>query len=83
MQVSVDGGKWDCAGWVNFTFTMFQKLQENYGIPRTDFFRYLHVQHFVKTHLHNFDNAESDMLDLCFGKILIGKHAISYLCGIL
>lgn len=62
---------------------MLQQLQENYEIPKTDFFRYLQVRHFVKTHLHNFESAEADKLDLCFSKSVLDKRAISFLYGIL
>lgn len=33
---------------------IIQHLQEKYGLSRTDFFRYLQIGHFVKTHFNDY-----------------------------
>ena len=37
--------------YVSGSFVSFQQLQEKYGLAKSDFFRYLQVRHFVRTHL--------------------------------
>lgn len=38
----------------SFTVGIIQHLQEKYGLSRTDFFMYLQIGHFVKTHLNDY-----------------------------
>ncbi|KAF3842432.1 hypothetical protein F7725_024383 [Dissostichus mawsoni] len=49
--------------YIRGTFASFQQLQEKYGLARADFFKYLQIRHFVRTHLHDFETATPDKLD--------------------
>ncbi|KAF3847910.1 hypothetical protein F7725_020938, partial [Dissostichus mawsoni] len=49
-------------------------LQEKYGLARADFFKYLQIRHFVRTHLHDFETATPDKLDHCLRECLAERH---------
>lgn len=41
--------------YIEGTFASFQQLQQKYNLPQHQFFRYLQVRNYVKTHLPNFE----------------------------
>lgn len=49
--------------YIKGTFASFQQLQQKYNLPKSHFFRYLQVRHFVKTHLPNFESAKPSTLE--------------------
>lgn len=55
--------------YLNYTFTSFQQLHNEFNIPTNNFFRYLELRNFVKQYLCYFAVSEPDKLDLCFKSI--------------
>lgn len=65
--------------YINGSFASFHHLQQKFGLPKNDFFRFLQVRSYVKTHLKQFENAEPDRLDSCLEGVLGSDHVISRL----
>ena len=63
--------------YIGGSFASFQQLQENYGLSKSDFFRYLQARHFVRTHLDHFENATPDKLDRCLRDCTTERNAVS------
>ncbi|KAF3845670.1 hypothetical protein F7725_002748 [Dissostichus mawsoni] len=69
--------------YIRGTFASFQQLQEKYGLARADFFKYLQIRHFVRTHLHDFETATPDKLDHCLRDCLAERHTVSFIYDVL
>lgn len=52
----------------NDIFMTFQQVQERFGLPNSNFFRYLQIRNYVQSHLSQFQIAKPDVLDKCLSE---------------
>ena len=48
--------------YIEGTFASFQQLQERFNLPGNQFFRYLQIRDYVRTHFPNFEKASPDKI---------------------
>lgn len=65
--------------YIEGTFASFQQLQEKYNLPKNQFFRYLQIRDYVRTHLPNFENAVADKLESFIKLFANSRYIISQL----
>lgn len=82
---TLDNSYWESIGIkyvgdlnINGSFASFKELVEKYNLRNSDFFRFLQVRDFVKTHLEHYSTAGPDKLDNCLGKI-VKKEFLIYI----
>lgn len=69
--------------YIDGVFASFQQLQERYRLPKNQFFRYLQIRDYIRTHLPNFEKANPDNIESLFNVFPNPRHIISQLYGIL
>ncbi len=69
--------------YIEGAFASFQQLQEKYRLPKNQFFRYLQIRDYIRTHLPNFEKANPDKIESLFNLFPNPRHIISQLYEIL
>ena len=65
--------------YIEGIFASFQQLQEKYNLPKNQFFRYLQIRDYVKTHLPNFEKSNPDKLESVFNLFPNPHYIVSQL----